>query len=228
MSGSGRRSGGGRTTTVRVLVAVAVVLLLGTTIGVIATGSDDDAPTATTAPAALDEGGEELVELLRGRADHTYHARYEGFSGAERAPVTLETWPQPPLVRQDAEVDVDGQLARTSTLVLADDTIRCTAIGDSTPYACRSGGADGLGDADPTSAIIERLNGASVTARDSVVDERPVRCFDLTTQGATSEMCVDEDGIPVLIRGGDSELTRVDLDEDIPEGTFEPPAPVEG
>ena len=58
---------------------------------------------------------------------------------------------------------------------------------------------------------------------------RAVRCFTLTVAGETSEQCTTESGVPVLVRAAGSEIRLLELDTEIDDRVFEPPAdPIDG
>jgi hypothetical protein len=214
------------------VVGLAVVgALVASSAGVLLSGGlgdDAEEPTTTTVDVeGLSDEAQELVALLQRARAVTYHVRYEGRSPElPDATIRVETWQQPPRIRQDSELPVQGQLARTRTLVLPDGGARCTQIGEQ-PWQCRRSTA-AESETDVVSGdVVEQLRTAEVRARHTTIDGREVRCFTLSlATGATSELCANADGVPVLVRAGDSELRLLLLDQDVPAGTFDPPAPV--
>lgn len=224
--GEPRRRAGGRHWSTRVLVATMVTLLLGAIVGTSAliSSNDDTATTTTTAPVTLTGNALELFNLLATKDDATYHARYDG-SSPEVSALSLETWQQPPNVRQDSDLTVDGQRAQTSSFVLDATQVRCVRLADAA-WTCQPGGS---GDTDPLAAIRDRLDEIDVTARDTTISGRTVRCFQFTVDGASNELCLTPDlGIPVLVRASGSELDLTQLDDDVADDVFVPPAAVPG
>ena len=54
-----------------------------------------------------------------------------------------------------------------------------------------------------------------------------MRCYTFTVDDETNELClVPESGIPVRIRGGETELVLTALEDDVEEGVFALPAEV--
>lgn len=207
-------------------VRVGVGLAAGALLAALATGvsvqTGGDGSTTSTIAANLTPEGRQLLELLGRRDKQTYHARYTG-SAPQTSSITLESWQKPPLVRQDSQVAVEGQVAHTSSFVLRDGAVRCTQLG-ATPWTCAK--TDSVASADPLASIRSRLGEGAVEVRDTTATGRPVRCFRFTAEGATNELCVIPDkGIPVTVRAGESRLELESLDEQVPEETFTPPAP---
>lgn len=211
----------------RLIAALVATLLLGTIVGtsaVIVANSDEEPTTTTTRPVRLTATAQELIDLLATKDETTYHARYTG-SSPEASEVSLETWQLPPKVRQDSNLTIEDQRAQTSSFVLGSDQVRCVRIGEATPWSCQPGGP---ADTDPLAAMRSRLGEVDVSARDTTIGDRSVRCFEFTVEGATNELCLTADrGIPVLIRAAGSELELVELDEDVTDDDFEPPAEVQ-
>jgi hypothetical protein len=208
------------------LGAVLVTLLVAALVGTAAlTRQDDSSTTTTTVPPSLSGTARELFDLLRAKDSVTYHARYEG-SSPEVAALALETWQLPPNVRQDSDLTVSGQRAQTSSFLLDSTQVRCVRLAVQGAWTCQPGGT---ADIDPLASIRERLDEVEVTARDTTIGDRAVRCFQFTVDGATNELClIPEKGIPVLVRASGSELNLIVLDEDVTEDDFVPPAEVTG
>lgn len=188
-----------------------------------AIGGDDDSTTSTTRPVKLSEEAQELVDLLDKRDDSTYHARYQGTSPQVGA-IVLETWQSPPLARQDSELTAEGQMVRTATLVLESTEVRCTRIAD-TAWTCEEGPITDPAASDPLRDIRARVGEGSVTASDAQIDGEAVRCFRFAIEGNTNELCLRADtGIPVTVNSGGSTLELVDLEEEVDQSVFVPPA----
>lgn len=239
---SGRKTTGGtrsraaerRRTSTRIVAAVVVSLLVAVTVLTLAPGNEEitdttatDPTTTSTQPVELDEAGRELLALLEQREEETYHARYEAPEGDASAAV-VETWQAPPNIRQDRQVVLQGQTASTSQLVTPDGAVLCiqTAGG---PWTCRPAAEDELDRTDPAHVIRDRVGQGQVTAFDSTVEGRDVRCFRVAADDGTTELCVLPDrGIPVTITAGTSSLRLVVLDDQVTDEVFTPPAPVTG
>ena len=216
----------GRRWSTRLVAAVVATLLVAGIVGAsaIVVPQEGDEPTTTTAPVALSGDAGELIELLATKDEATYHARYTGRS-PDASDVLLETWQRPPDIRQDSELTIEGQRARTSSFVLGAEQVRCIRLGDG-PWTCQPGGPS---DTDPLAAIRQRLGEVDVTARDTTIDDFTVRCFAFTVEGDANELCLTEDrGIPVLVRAGGSELRLESLDDEVDDEDLVPPAEVEG
>jgi hypothetical protein len=215
-----------RSTATRVGLAVIVALLVAGLTGLVfTTGDEDDSPTSTTA-GELSGTALELLELLQRKEGETFHAVYEGTSPDAPGGISIETWQQPPLARQDTAVGLEGQTARTSTLLLADGAVRCAELPPQ-PMACRQATRAEAGADDPTAAIADRLREGEVTVEDTTIERRRVRCFTLTVAGEANELCVAEDtGITVRVTAATSTLRLLSLDQEVPAEVFAPPAPV--
>jgi hypothetical protein len=202
-------------------------MLIGALVGTAALVSADRSTTTTTttAPVTLTGTARELYDLLAQKDEATYHARYDG-SSPEVSALSLETWQQPPNVRQDSDLTVSGQQAQTSSFVLGTTQVRCVRLTAAGAWTCQPGGT---ADTDPLAAIRDRLDEIEVSARDTTISGRAVRCFQFTVDGAANELCITPDrGIPVLVRAAGSELRLTELDDDVAEDDFVPPAEVQG
>jgi hypothetical protein len=212
-----------------VLIGV-VVAFIAAVAGVQIFGGDEpateEATTTTTGP--LEGAAAELAGLLELRQSQTYHARYEGQSG-ESSTVVIETWQDGSgQVRQDQVLRSGDEGAHLISLVADGREVRCTQIATD-EWTCRRAATGELSGADPVAAVRARLAAGEVTARNVDIDGQPARCFELTGQGETSELCVRiETGIPVRISGGSTELRLVVLEDAVDPSVFTPPAPVEG
>ena len=89
------------------------------------------------------------------------------------------------------------------------------------PWQCRPEAPGG----DPlVGAVRERLAQGDVRARNDEIDSREVRCFTIASPGGdTNELCATEDGVPVLVSGGESKLRLVALETDVDPTVFQPP-----
>lgn len=238
----GRDTGARRTNpAVRILLMLAALALLATTIGVVSARDDPQgaAPesdptsststsTSTTEPdVSLDDltgPARDLAELLAAGRQGTYHARYRGTaSGGQSGTLSLETWVDEGRVRQDTVVDVTGQAFHRANFVLEDTAAACTRLGDAA-WSCEDtprseAGADLL-----NGSTLEQLTRAAVGEAPGEVDGREARCFTITLDAQTTELCASPGGIPLRIRSQSSELV-IEMLEDTVDGTvFEVPA----
>jgi hypothetical protein len=218
-------------------VAVVIAMLLTTIAAFGGLGGDDDETRTTTTTTGslstedLSDEAQQLVALLQAARDETYHASFEGSSPETgESAIRLETWQRPPRVRQDSQLSAAGQLARTSSFVLPEGGVRCTQLADA-PWSCRAAQEGELGGDVVSASVLEQLEDSDVGLRSTQIDDVAVTCFTLTTrsgptEGSSSELCLDERGITVRVRSGESELHRIELSSTFDDGVFEPPASV--
>lgn len=208
------------------MVAAGVVTaMVGLTLAAVLPNgaSEQDATTTTTMKLGAD--AQELLRLLDKRDEATYHARYQA-STAEADGLVIETWQAPPRVRQDSEVRSGGQVVKTRVLLTPAGRVRCARLNDA-EWNCRPAAGDET--LDPLASFRRRLSQGEVTGRDTSVDGRATRCFELKTAEGASELCLLPDtGIPARVRGGQTQLRLMLLDEKVTPDLFEPPAPVAG
>jgi hypothetical protein len=208
--------------------AVGVVtLLIAGLAATVATRSNDNPDTAAPTSTTIKLTGHalELVGLLSQKDKATYHAVYSG-SAPNAARVELETWQRPPNIRQDSHLTVNNEPVETSAFVLDQRQVRCAKLLSTAGWNCQAGGATSD---DPLEQIRARLGQGEVSARDTTLSNRTVRCFEFTVDGATNELCLTPDqGIPVLVQSADSQLKLLSLDTTIDDHDFVPPAPVHG
>lgn len=214
--------------------AVVVLAVLMVVAAVLTNVLDDDdeedggtVPSSITLPepaaAGLDAGGAELVGLLAAGRDRTYHARYSVTGPDVGGDSSLEVWQDDERLRTDTELRTpEGASVHTAGFRLADGTVSCVQR-DAEAWACSTaeptpGGGDVFG------TVEEQVKGASVTARDDSIDGRQARCFDFESADGPVTTCLSADGVPVLLSGGGSEIRLVELDDDVPDSVFTPPA----
>lgn len=224
------RRDGRRTLVVVAVLVVLVGLVAGSALSV--TGGDDSddperaEPTTTIDARTLSATARELVALLDEAKRHTYHARYTASSPelADNAQIRIETWRRPPRVRQDNELPFQGRMVATSVFVRPEGGVQCRRVGDQ-PWNCQALPPEKAADADSlTGGVREQLQKGSVSARNATVEQRQVRCFTLTVDGKESELCATSEGVPVRVRSGASEVRLVQLDTEVSDGVFDPPA----
>lgn len=209
----------------RIVAGAIVALVIAAVIGALDTSdAPEQATTSTTAPRQLTGDAQELFDLLERKNDATYHARYQG-SSPDATEVVIETWQQPPRIRQTSIASVQGRTVTASSFMLPDGSFRCSQLGTE-PWQCRASSSAEAG-SDPLAAIAERLASGEVTARDDRVQERLVRCFSLRAEDGLTDLCVTPDaGIPVSVQAGESRLELVALDQAVSDTDFELPAEV--
>lgn len=180
---------------------------------------DDDSASELTAL------GDELVALLAGRADLTYHASYEADGGEEALGGTVaveEFRAGSDRLRSDTRTDGLEGASETRTIVVGGQTVACARTDDE-PFACvlEAGAA-----ADPfLGSLREQLAGVAVEeTATTAVGGRAARCFTFVAEDAPRELCLDERGIPLRIAVGDLVLTLTSLEDDVPDDAFDPPA----
>jgi hypothetical protein len=210
---------------VRAVAVVVVTLLiagLATTIA-IRSNNNERAASTTTTTIRLSPNAKQLVALLAKKDKATYHALYSG-SAPNAGNVELETWQRPPDIRQDSHLTVNNEPVQTSAFVLDQKQVRCVKLMSTQGWNCQAGGAQNT---DPLATIRSRLGDGKVSVRDTTLSNRTVRCFEFTAEGQTNELCVTPDqGIPVLVRANDSQLTLLKLDTNVSDRDFVPPAEV--
>lgn len=225
-----------------IALIVAALGLLAATVGVFAVAVDDNqaAPTTTAPPAPtstttsvpdvavedLTGAARELAELLAAGRATTYHARYSGSSTADASGLVLETWAKEGRYRQDTLVDVGGERFHRSHFVLADYGAACTQLGDA-GWSCQRVARAEIAGADLLNgSTLDQLRKATVGESPGEVDGRSARCFVITYDAQTTELCASPEGIPLRIRGQSSELRIEALEADVDEHVFEVPEPV--
>lgn len=217
------------------MVAVALaVIAVGVAIWWLATGDDGDrspdgrvdAPSgARPAPppsVALDAEGQTLSELLATARDATYHATYQASTSS--GGYTLEVFRRDGNVRQDSVTETPGGPFRTAGLLVGGDTIICHQQPGAEWVCSETVGAD-AGVADGVfGTIVDGLGDVDVAVTEDTVGGRAVRCFGYEVETGPGSICVGDDGVPVRVVAGDTELVLVSRDEDVPDSAFEPPA----
>lgn len=239
-----RQTSAGRSGT-RAALVVAAVGLLAATIGVTAARNDGtDSPpsessvdtsgsssTSTSEPdvaiSDLTGTARDLAELLAQGRTGTYHAVYHGTaSSGEGGTLTLETWAKAGRFRQDTVVDVGGEPFHRANFVLPDTGAACTRLGDA-PWSCGPAAPSDEQGADLLSGnTLDQLRQAAVGESPGEVEGHRARCFTITYDAQTTELCASEDGVPLRIRSQASELLIELLEDDVPDDVFEFPAPV--
>lgn len=226
---------------VPVALVVAALGLFAATVGVLAGGAGDgtDAPatsTSTSAPPAsttstpdvsiedLSGSARELAALLAEGRGTTYHARYSGTATSnDGGSLTLETWAKGGRFRQDTVVDVSGQALHRINFVLTDGGASCTRLGDA-EWSCSEVPLSEVQGSDLLNGnTLDQLRRAAVGESSGEVDGRPARCFVITYDAQTTELCASTQGVPLRIRSQSSELLIELLEHDVDDTVFELP-----
>lgn len=226
----------------RVAAAVVVVALLAVTVLTLAGDDGDDGvaagrtPTSTSTSVAavtttsldradLSREARELLDLVdRGRAG-TFHARYTVLSpglGEDRRSVELEVWRRADRIRQDTFVlDATGE-SRTAAFGTAEGTVGCQQPPGG-GWICQQVADEAF---DPSqdflSGILGLLASSTVAVTDGSVGSFAGRCFALSE----AELCLSPDGVPLRIDAGGTSYEVLELDGEVSEADFVPPAPV--
>ncbi|HEX9681741.1 MAG TPA: hypothetical protein VGA13_01545 [Acidimicrobiales bacterium] len=234
-----------------VIVGLAVGIPLGIGLdvdpversGVVATGPDDETgeqsdpddesrPAATGEPRqvlsidGLEGPARELVELLRSGAETTFYGRWESdVMRGDEPQIVMEIWNSPPNVRRDNVLRSEGSEIQTSEYDTGGDVIvRCARF--DTDWQCApspyESGTPVPGDLS-LGAIGEDLGDREVRVRDAEIDGRAARCFEITEDRGTFDLCVSTSGIPLLIDSPEAELRLVLLENDVDSSVFVPP-----
>jgi hypothetical protein len=215
------------------ILAGAAVLAAVVVVVVLVTGDDDNTatpqqtPTLVTGPG-LDTGGIALATLLSNAREHTFHAQYavRGSRDVLGGSLALEWWNTPGSSRIDTTKTTDDGVVRTASLVVGDEGIGCEQL-DGGPWTCHPVQVPAVGDPNGMiSTLKAQLSGRRVTERHGTVDGLAARCFHVSGPGEQLDVCTNRDG--VLLRNASPEVAYVitDLDDDVPDSVFDPPAPV--
>lgn len=234
----GQLPGGGRRPRWWLLVAVAAAVAVVVVVVVVALGGgdgDDDATDQVGGPpslpppvsAAVDAEGQELLDLLETGRSLTVHARYEA-TGDEEAigtELTVDLWRRDGQVRQDTHQVTEAGTVDTAGFLLEDDVvISCQRVEDA-EWTCATQSAAGQFTADALfGTVASQLQGSDVVVTDEEVNGEPARCFAVTATDGPVNLCVAADGLPLRLRGEDTELVLTERSDDVPEETFTPPA----
>jgi hypothetical protein len=183
-------------------------------------GARPPPPPASSVP--LDAEGQTLADLLASGRDATYHATYGASTSS--GGYTLEVFRHDGNVRQDSVTETPRGTFRTAGLLVGGDTIICHQQPGAEWVCSESVGADdGVADG-VFGTIVDALGAVDVAVTEETVDGRAVRCFAYEVETGPGSMCLRDDGVPVRVVAGDTELVLTSIDEDVPESVFQPPA----
>jgi hypothetical protein len=189
------------------------------------TGADIPPPTTIDA-RGLDGEALELAEMINNAYTLRYHAVYEGAlqgSGGGETEVRLEIWRDPP-TRARRDTDITGPQGLVTREIRRPENVYGCLTPDRTEYVCTRGRGS-VDPADPVFGALDPREGAVVGAP---TEEGADRCFTVQTLESDQLICFDDDGIPMIIDTPDGRLTRVSVDENIADDTFDLPAPPSG
>ena len=166
-----------------------------------------------------------LGEAINRAAGLTYHAVFQGTLAARGGvggggQLTVEVWRRPPDARRDSTITAADQELHTREFRLGDELIGCVRVGRDQPLQCSPNPS---AEADPAAPLFGTVDPSAgqVTARDADVGGVPARCYTvLPTTGAPQEACFDNDGVPVVIDGGDGRLERSSVDTVVGDDAF--------
>lgn len=231
------RSVGTPTRIVLIAAVIALVAAGSGALGLVLSNDDDELAddqsdasesTTTTERINLDElrgSARDLAELLAEGRSTTYHARYAGSAtGENEGTIAIESWAKDGQFRQDVAFEVGDIAVQRSTFVLDDRGVSCQRSGDE-PWACSDLPKSEVQGADPlTGSALAQLRGAAVGEAAGEVEGRPARCFTVSFDAQSTEMCVSAEGVPLQIRTASSRLVIELLEHDVDDAVFEPPA----
>lgn len=218
--------------------SVALAVVVAAVIGFIVLGDDgDDEPSSsdeTGAPPSLpppvvgelDAEGQELIDLLESARDNTYHATYVATldpATAGASEQTLEVWRRDGLLREDTRQSTESGTVETAGFLLADgQAISCQRVADADWTCAVQATAQSLDGV--FGGLTRQIEGADVVVTEEEVAGRPARCFTAPSPDGEVSQCVSDDGITLRLRGPGAELLLTELDKDVPDDIFTPPA----
>lgn len=216
------------------LVLAAVVAVAAGIAAFVVTQDDDEPEAAPPVTAELpdplgdveDPETRELADLLEIGRTATYHARYTLSGSTEdgsAAEIDLEVWRDGGRLRQDTVSDAEGQQLQTSSYLSDGVVTLCTKVGEA-DWTCAETEPVGTEQDGVIGSVRDQLAGSSVTPRDDEIDGRAVRCFAFSSPEGEGDICITPEGVPVRVDVQGDGITLVDLDEDVPDSAFEPPA----
>jgi hypothetical protein len=216
-------------------VAVAIVGLVwgfGGSSPSPSSGSGSGSSTTGTGASSntFSAGARRLQGLLLAGTKLTYHVTYALTTTNPQAAgqtAVVEVWHEPPLERQDTSLTVSGAPAEhQEALSLTSGLVGCTQVGTGNWSCSPASSSAPTGPDAVISQIVQSLPKDQVTEHDSSIANMPAHCFDLNNSGTKIDVCVNSDGVPILVTNGTDTLRSTGYGRTIPKGTFVPPAPV--
>jgi hypothetical protein len=207
--------------------------VIGAAVFAVAGGDGDDpaagpaTTTSTTKP--LNAVAKRLVDRLTDARDRDLHIVYSGALGTEGGKVTVEVWWKGALARQSliAESPQEGR-QETSGFVLEGTNVVCQRTQEvdwkcqRAPSTATAGGRS----ASIIDALVAQLGGKDVTTAKAKVGDVDADCYTIDP-ATTDSLCVREDGVPVKLAFGGTELVATTIETKVNSAVFEPPATVE-
>mgnify|MGYP000521843975 CR=1 FL=1 len=185
------------------------------------------APPPSVSTDGLEGEALDLAEAINRAAGLEYHARYEGeVAGEEETTITVEVWRRSPRARRDTTISGSQEL-NTLEFRLPDGLFGCIGAPPDVEFSCFESPGGSVDPSDPVLGAVDPRAGL-VIAREGEFEGTRVDCWEVESiDDPTTALCVDADGIPVVIDGGDGRLLRTLLDQEIDSTDFEMPADVE-
>ena len=210
---------------------MALVALIGLGISLLfvfnSNGVDDAGPSPTAARTPTADG-RELTSIVEAAQELTYHATYRvGGEQPAEGSISVEVWRKGDRVRLDQELRSEDRVVRSLGFRLEGRTIGCTREGDD-PWRCTAVDqpqpSPGDASADPLiGGLVGELSAADLNVDTEEINGRQARCYEAAD--ASREVCVTPDeGIAVRIATPQSRLELVELERDVDDSVFEPPA----
>ncbi len=168
----------------------------------------------------------ELYDLVTSFGELTIHATYQVEVAARPdSSTTIEIWQKDGKVRQEATVEGGAGSGKVAMLDLGDRVVLCQEPPGGT-YTC------GLVSESETTAfdelrssLVEGLAGQDVEVREGTIDGRDVRCFGIAAASTSNEVCVTDEGVLVRISSPEGTFKLLDVETEVDDAVFTPPAP---
>jgi len=187
---------------------------------------------STSAGPGIATNAQVLIQRLASADQATFHIKYDtGAGGTSHA--VLEVWHTPDAVRRDLiAVSPTQGTAHTVEILSDDEYVRCVKFDDQ-DYECLGAPTADIGTlGDVLQGNSRDVEGKTVTLTHTTIAGLPADCYTVPqgTVGAKPRVfCLSDDNVPLRIDGGDGKpVDATLLDHNIPDGIFEPPAPVVG
>lgn len=221
-------------------VAAVILVALGAGIGVgvaaLVDGNDDEQaspprPTAVTTTTVerpdprVNPAAAELYDLVNGFSGVTLHATYRVvLTDRPEANSVIEIWQKSGHVRQDATIEQAGTGTSRLTILNLEDRIVFCQQPPRGQYTC---GLVPEAQATAFDAIranlVAEIRGQQIKVHDANIGGRDVRCFTVET-GTAGELCATPEGVLVRITAQEGSFELIDLETDVDDAVFTPPA----
>jgi hypothetical protein len=190
-------------------------------------GDGNDGATSSPSPRPVTEEGRALTSLVEEAQALTYHATYRiGGEQPEEGSISVEFWRKGDRIRLDQELRSEDRTVRSSGFRLAGQTIGCVREGEA-PWRCTTVDqprpSPGVAIADPLiGGLVDDLSRADLTVGTEEIDGRQARCY--KAADPSREVCVTGEGIAVRVGTPQSRLELAELERDVEDSVFDPPA----